>query len=229
MFNSSKGAASDAGLTLVEIVATVSIMSVVVGSVVMAMLGTQNVFLQSQLASRLNLRAQIAMDSIVEIASQALTVDPDFSPLKTTSGVNSSCLRFRLFQAIDATGQPVYDDQLKVFIYGPSAGASPSAGLIIGRGPDLATVHAAGKGADNMVGTPDDNTSAVISGGIPAVRLLIPSTFTPRTGTMFTLNVAPAPIGRLLTFTLRLNAQTRDGSFVRENDLVLSEQLALRQ
>jgi len=229
MFKSCKGSASRSGLTLVEVVATVSIMSVVVGSIAMAMLGTQNVFLQSQLVSRMNLRAQIAMDSIVDMASQALTADPDFSPLKTTSGVNSRCLRFRLFQSIDALGQPVYDNQLKVFIYGPSAGANPSGGLIIGRGPDLATIHAAGKGADNLLGTADDNTSAIISGGIPAVQLLVPSTFTPRTGTMFTINVAPAPIGRLLTFTLRLNAQARDGSFILENDLVLTEQVALRQ
>jgi type II secretory pathway pseudopilin PulG len=217
------------GMTLIEILITAGTLMVLMLATVTALIGSQNAFVQSQTLSVLQLRSQIALDRIVALASQAVTGDAEFSPLKPTTGVDSHGLRFRLIESIDGvSGVPVYNDALKVYVYGPDSGANPSAGLIIGRGPDLTDIYTTGAGADNLLGTVDDGTAA-ISGGVPAVELLIPSTFAPQTGDMFRVNVTPAPTGRLLTFTLRLNAREADGDFVLANDLVLTTTVALRE
>lgn len=224
----SKPPRSQAGLTLVELVASFGILSVVLGSIMMAVMGTQDAFLENQLVSQLNLRAQLALDRIVELASQALTTDADFSPMSSTSGVNSHGLRFRLVQYIDtATGTPVYDSTNRVYIYGPDSGASPSSGLVVGRGSSWTAIHSATCGADGFVGTADDNTS-VLSSGLPMLELLIPNNYAPQSGDMFTVNVSPAPIGTFLTFTLRLNARGQDGNYLFPMDQVLTERVALR-
>ena len=51
------------------------------------------------------------------IASQAVTTDNSFTPLKPSTGIDSHCLQFRLIDSF-AAGQPVYDDDLVVYIYG---------------------------------------------------------------------------------------------------------------
>lgn len=219
----------ESGMTLVEIVITTATLLVLGLVTVTALIGSQNAFVQSQTMSLLQLRAQIAMDRIVALTSQAVTGDTEFSPLKPTSGVDSHGLRFRLISSIDGvSGTPVYDDTLKVYVYGPDSGTSPSAGLIVGRGPTLADIYTTGAGLDGLLGTADDRTTAIAS-GVPAVELLIPDTFAPQTGDMFRVNVTPAPTGRLLTFTLRLNAREADGDFVMTNDLVLTSTVALRE
>jgi type II secretory pathway pseudopilin PulG len=225
----SKPPESQAGLTLVELVASFGILSVVLGSILMAVMGTQDAFLENQLVSQLNLRAQLALDRIVDLASQALTADADFSTLSPSTGVNSHGLRFRLVQYIDtATGNAVYDSTNRVYIYGPDSGANPCRGLVVGRGTSWTTIHSSVCGADGFVGTADDNTS-ILSSGIPMVQILIPNNFAPQSGDMFTVNVSPAPIGRFLTFTLRLNARGQDGNYLFPTDLVLTERVALRQ
>lgn len=218
-----------AGMTLIEVMIMAATLMVLTFATVTALIGSQNAFVQSQTMSLLQLRAQIAMDRIVALSSQAVTGDAEFSPIKPTSGVDSHGLRFRLIDSINAlSGAPVYDDDLKVYIYGPDAGTNPAAGIIIGRGPSLTDIHAIGAGADGLLGTVDDSTAS-ISGGMPAVELLIPSTFAPQTGDMLQIDVTPAPTGRLLTFTLRLNARETDGDFVLANDLVLTSTVALRE
>src|SRR2546427_602460 len=107
---------SRAGFTLLELATSVSILSIVLGSIFLATTGTQNLFLENQALSQLNLRAQIAMDRLVELSSQALTGDAKFSPLEPPTGVDSHCLRFRLIDHMDpVTGDPVYDDAAKVY------------------------------------------------------------------------------------------------------------------
>ena len=225
----SKPPETQAGLTLVELVASLGILSVVMGSILMAVIGTQDAFLENQLASQLNLRAQLSLDRIVDLASQALTTDADFSTLRPATGVNSHGLRFRLVQYIDAaTGNPSYDSVNRVYIHGPDSGAEPCRGLVVGRGPSWTAIHSSACGADGFLGTTDDNTN-VLSSGIPMVEILIPGSFAPQTGDMFTVNVSPAPIGRFLTFTLRLNARGQDGNYLFPADLVLTERVALRR
>jgi len=217
-------------MTFVELAATMSVLTVVIGSIVTATLGTQNMFIENQAIGQLNMQAELAMERVLDLASQALTTDPQFSPLKPSTGIDSHCLRFRLIQSVDAvTGTLIYDDNAQIHLYGPDSGAFPSGGLIVGRGPDLASIYAAGCGPDGFLGTSDDNTNTILSGTIPAVELLVPDRYAPQTGDMFTINVAPAPIGRFLTFTLRLNTRKPDGSFILPDDLVLMERLALKQ
>jgi hypothetical protein len=207
-----------------------AVLSVVLGSIVMATVGTQDVFLENQVISQLNIYAQTALDRIVELSSQALTTDSQFSPLKPTTGVGSHCLRFRLVQSIDTTtGDVIYDDNAQVYLLGPDSGTHPCKGLVVGRGATLDVVYSTGKGPDNFLGTVDDDTVTALVSDIPAVELLVPETYSPRTGTMFTVDVSPAPVGRVLTLTLRLNARGKDGNYVLPNDLVLSERVALRQ
>lgn len=221
---------SESGLSLLELVVTVGILTLVVGSIATAMTGTQSVFLESQLISRLHMRARRAMDRIVSLSSQAMTTDSRFTPQKSNTGVNSHCLRFRLMQSIDpVTGDAVYDDLDRIFIYGPHGGGQPNRGIIIGRGRTLGQIYRRGRGPDGFLGTTDDNTRATITPGFPAVELLIPATFAPSSGDMFRVNVTPAPIGRLLTFTLRINARGTDGNFILPTDFTLVQRVALRQ
>jgi hypothetical protein len=220
----------ESGLTLVELVVTFGILSVVVGGIAMAMTGTQRVFLENQVVSRLHMRARQGMDRIVSMSSQAMTTDSRFTPQKPNTGVNSHCLQFRLMQSIDAvTGDAVYNDLDRLFVYGPHGGGTPNRGIIIGRGSTLDQIYQSGSGPDGFLGTTDDNTTVAITPGFPAVELLIPDTFAPSTGDMFRVNVTPAPIGRLLTFTFRLNARGQDGNFILPNDFTLVQRVALRQ
>ena len=217
------------GLTLVQLMIVIGALMVLTLATVTALIGSQNVFVQNQTMSQLQLRAQNAMDRIVALTSQAVTGDGEFSTLKPNTGVDSHALRFRLIAAIDpVTATAIYDDDLKVYVYGPDSGTNPCAGLIIGRGPTLNDVYATGAGPDGLLGTQDDRTAS-ISGGIPAVELLIPSTFAPQLGDMFQIDMTPAPVGRFISFTLRLNARDVDGNFVLANDVVLTTNVALRE
>ncbi|MFN0058368.1 MAG: prepilin-type N-terminal cleavage/methylation domain-containing protein [Planctomycetota bacterium] len=221
--------ATHAGLTLLECVVTIALVSVVLGGVVYAIQGSQFAYLENELASRVTLRAQNAMDRISQMAGQALSIDPQFSPLFPTTGINSHCLQFRIIESA-AGGTPVYDDDLRVFIWGPDAGPPVCSGLVIGRGPDQTQIFNAAAGGDAELGTSDDVTSATLFGGVPAVEVLLTDEFAPRTGEMFTVTVSPAPVGRLLTFTLRLNARrSRGGDFVFNTDIVITERVALYQ
>jgi prepilin-type N-terminal cleavage/methylation domain-containing protein len=218
------------GLTLLEVSVTAAILGLLVTGVFSGMLNSQRAFLEDQTVSDLSIRAQNTMDRIVRLAGQALTTDDQFSPLKPNTGVQSHCLRFRVLQTVDPlTGDPVYDDAARVFLYGPDEGANPSSGVIVGRGPDLNQIHATGAGPDAVLGTVDDDTTTILAGGVSAVEVLLSDTFSPRLGDMFTINVAPAPIGRLLTVTLRVNVRRSDGTFLLANDLVISERVALRE
>lgn len=227
MTRTSRKSRRDSGLTLLELALTTGMVGVFLSGVFSATFGVQKAFLQGEELSELALRARNAMERVVAVSGQAVTGDALYSALRPSTGVDSHCLRFRLIQSIDtATGQPIYDDNLRVYIYGPDSGTNPCQGLIIGRGTDLAAIHSAAAGPDGFLGTRDDNTAAV-SSGIPAVELLIPADHAPRTGDMFTVNSSPT--GRLLTFTLRLNARGADGNLILPNDLVLTERVALRQ
>lgn len=217
------------GFTLTEAIATCAILTILLGSILVAMTGTQRAFVDNQILSHIQLRAQHAMSRVVALASQALTSDSFFSTLKPTTGVGAHCLRFRQVLYIDTTtGVVTYDNVAPVYIYGPDNTSSKSSGLIIGRGATLSAIHSAGAGSDAWLGTADDDTNALIN-GVPVVELLIPDAFTPQAGDMFSVDVSPAPIGRLVTFTIRLNARDQTGNFLLPNDLVLSESVALRQ
>ncbi len=219
------------GMTLIEVVIVLGALAVFMTGVLMALLGSQRAFAQNQVVSILQIRAQNAMERIIAVSRQAITQDTEYELFKPPTGINSHGLRFRLIQSVDAiTGQAVYDDVFRVFIYGPDPGDYHSQGVVVGRGPDLATIHATGCGPDGFLGTSDDDTSTPASaGGPPAVELLIPSTYAPQTGEMFTINAIPAPDGRLLVITLRLNARELDGSYVLPNDLTITERVALIQ
>ena len=193
---------------------------------VSAITGVQKSFLQNQILSQLTLRSQYAMERIVALAGQAVTIDPMFAPFKPNTGSDSHGLEFRLIQGV-AGGVPIYDDALRVFIYGADSGTEPNQGLIIGRGDTLANIHTLVAGADGVLGTFDDDTRASLGGGIPACEALIPGNFAPQTGEMFTVNISGS--GRLLAFMIRVNARDSDGNFLLPNDLVFRERVSLRQ
>ncbi len=215
------------GFSILEAALTLTMIVIFLSSILSTTVGLQNAFLQSQSVSDLNLRAQRALDRIVTLASQATTDDAQFGPLYPTGAPDDFyCLRFRLVTSIDpVTGEPVYDDNLVVYVLGDEdTGLTPCAGLIVGRGPDMATIYQNGRGSDNLLGTVDDEVNT-LTNGVPVVELLVPPTFAPQTGDLFNVSVD----GRLVTFTLRMNARDGRGNFILPNDLVLSERLALRQ
>ena len=223
-----KPPAREAGHTYQELLVSIAVLLVVLVTIGSVTLQMQRSFAAEQLFSQLVISGEHSMERIVATASQAVTTDTEFSPIRPNTGTNSHGFQFRLLESL-VGGNPVYDDTLRVYIYGPDPGSDPCSGIIIGRGPDLASVHAAGSGPDNLLGTADDDTTASIASGVPAVELLMHSRFAPRAGEMFTVNVDPAPLGRFLTFTMRLNATGDDGNFLLESDLVLTERVALRQ
>ncbi len=214
-----------AGLSLVEATVAVAILTVLIAAAGNAIVGMNSVFAEDQTQSRITHRARRAMERIVSTVSQAVTKDPTFAGIQSDGGGNFHGLQFRMLSSV-VSGAPVYDDVAKVFVYGAHQGTFANAGVILGRGGTLAAIHAAAAGSDNVLGTVDDNTSVSISGGPPAVELLVPSTFAPSQGDMLTIAVDLTR--RSVTVTLRLNAPTDDG-FAFDTDIVLQERVSLRQ
>lgn len=216
-----------AGFTLVEMTVVIALLFIMLGGLMAAINNIQGAFAENQTIANLTLRAENALNRVVAMASQAVTVDAEFTPIKPDTGVDSHGLQFRLIDSFN-NGTPVYDDAAVVFILGPDAGAHPCAGLIIGRGATLDDVYNTARGADNTLGTTDDDTSFLI-GTDPVLEMLLPSTFAPANGDMFQIDVDPTAGSRLLTVTIRVNVRGSDGQFVLNNDLVLTERIALRQ
>lgn len=215
------------GFSLIEMAIVVVVLSILVLAILSSVFMTQKAFAESEVVSRLTLRARNAMDRIVFVASQAVTTDTAFTPLNPATGTNSHGFRFRQILSFDPdTGQPVFDDLWRVFIYGPDSGSFPCDSLVILRGPDLATLLAGASGADATFGTNDDLFTA---GGNTFVEMLIPGIYNPASGDMVNIDFEPAPFGRLLTITLRLNVRGADGNFLLPDDLVITERLALKQ
>lgn len=214
------------GLTLLEMMIVLGVATLLVTGVLSTINGLQNSFVENQVISRMTLRSQHALDRITSVLGQAVTTDSQLSPLDPTTGVASSGIRFRFLVDFTA-GSPVYEDNLRVFVLGPSEGAAPCAGIILGRGPSPEQIHAAGAGADGLLGTLDDDTSVSLGVDIPAVELLLPSTYAPREGRMLTIDMTPGT--RLITITMRINSVRPNGTFVLADDLVLTERIALKQ
>jgi type II secretory pathway pseudopilin PulG len=216
-----------AGATLIELIVVVVLVVILILGASATALAMEKSFSDEQVLSVLQLRCQNAMERIVEMASQAVTKDDMFLADVQAGTTAFSLLTFRLIDYI-YNGSPVYDDTLKVFIYGDAGGTYPCKGLIIGRGPDLASVYTSGKGNDGALGTIDDNLTVSFGQGLPAVELLISDKYAPRTGRMFVVE-PDLGNGLLLKFTLRLNVLGEDGQFVLANDVVLTQTVALRQ
>lgn len=68
-------------MTLVELATSVGVLTVLMASVLLGLTSTQDVFLENQALSRLQIMAQVAMDRIVTLTSQTLTDDPEFAVL----------------------------------------------------------------------------------------------------------------------------------------------------
>jgi type II secretory pathway pseudopilin PulG len=217
----------NSGFTILEISLSVALLVLLTVGLLTTVSMTQRVFAESEVLSELTLRARNALDRVSLIANQAVTSDTAFTPLNPATGIDSHGFRFRQILSFDpTTGAPVFDDLWRVFVYGPDSGAFPSSGLVIIYGPDLGTMSGAVSGADGTFGTTDDILSI---GGFDFVEVLIPTTYAPQTGDMVRFNFSPAPLGRLITMTLRLNARGIDGNFLLPQDLVITERIALKR
>jgi hypothetical protein len=216
-----------AGFSLLELAVVGGLVSVFMTAVCFSVFALQRSFEEEQTMSSLVVRGQHAMERLATVANQAITRDADFEIFYAHTTDAYAVMRFRLIDSL-VGGVAVYDDQAKVYICGDKGDPEPCQGLIIGRGPDLATIASLGSGPDGILGTVDDDVRASYTAGIPAVELLLPSTFAPRSGTMLTIT-PDLGNGLLVKFTLRMNARSRDGSYILDNDLVLTQNVALRQ
>ena len=215
------------GLTVLEIALTLALLTILTGGILTTISMTQRAFAESEVVSELTLRARNALDRVSLIANQAVTSDTALTPLNPTTGVNSRGFRFRRILSFDpATGSPIFDDAWRVFVYGPTSSTFPSNGLVLIYGPDLATMSSVAAGSDGIFGTTDDLLNV---GSVDLIEILIPATYTPQTGSMVTFDFSPAPVGRLITMTLRLNARGVDGNFLLPQDLVITERIALKR
>ena len=234
-----------AGFSIVEISIGVMLLTFIVGGVTSSFWTVQSAFDEQVAESELQLKSRTAMDRLVGLASTALTTDVEFTlpEKKQKQGmatkvngnkklveelavVNASpTLEFREILGID-NGEPVYDDVLKYILLGPESD-TPVAGVVIGRGPDAGAVSEAASGKDGVLGTRDDDFAEFVA-GTPAVEVLLPENYTPRSGEMLEFSTVDGTDERLVTITLRVNVQRPDGSWLLENDLVLQERVALR-
>jgi len=215
------------GFTLIEIVIGCAILALVVGGVTSSFWTVQAAFDEERTEAELLFRSRAAMDRIHRITANSVTTDAAFSLLPVAAGGASWGLRFRQIEDVIA-GVAVYDDVGIVHIIGPNAGGVPCDGVIIGHGPDLNAIWTAGRGADGILGTLDDDVGTEIGAGTPAVELLIPAQYAPQNGPMLEFSTAGSASGRLVTITLRTNFQRPDGSWLLTDDHELIERIALR-
>ena len=217
--------AEHAGFTLVELAFALALLSLLIVSVMSTVVGIQTSFVEGQVVSDVSLKAQNALDRLVTLTSQIVTIDSEYSPLKPTTGVDSHGLRFRIVESIDMISGTTNFSNDRVYIYGPDSGSNPSSGLVIGRGSTLSEVHSDGSGSDGILGTVDDAVYALTSDGNRVVEILLLDRYAPSTGEMIQIDIN----GRLVEFTIRVNARDLDGDFVFSQDLVLTERVALRR
>ena len=223
MLQAQKARARCQGLTIIELTITATVLSVVLTAALTSMSTLQTSFTFDQRIARVTLEAESTMDRIRELLESALTTDSEFTPMEPNTGVDSRILQFRLFDGFSGTSANYETDW--VFLVAPNTGATPSNGICVGRGWTMTDVHATGAGTDQILGTNDDVTSLPNGATVPTIELLATDVFAPSTGNMLSFNVN----GRLVTVTLRMNMQNEDGSFVLNNDVVISERVALRQ
>ena len=214
------------GFTLLEVVVSTALLTILLGSVAQAVLSIQDQFDEELLEAQLQHTSRTAMDRLVRTASRALTNDATLEYLGAAGG-DAWGFRFRDFAGADAAGEPVYDDDLQVFLLGDNDNLAPCAGVVLGRAPSLADVVANGCGADGVLATDDDTNVAVIA-GTPASQILVHSRFAPRDGSILSFTPVADSDGRLVTITLRTNLLLPDGRYLRTDDLVLEERVALK-
>lgn len=215
------------GFTLVELSISAGLLVLLLGSITSSFWVVSAAFDEEVSEADLVFRARSGMDQLVRIASNTVTSDAAYELLPAGGGPDRWGLRHRELLEVK-NGIPDYEDFLVVHLIGPNTGAAPCEGVVVGLGPDLAAIHGAGAGPDGLLGTVDDDVTAEFVAGTPVVRLLIPSTFAPQSGEMLSITDTTSASGRLLTITLRTNLLRPDGTFLRTQDLVLTERVALR-
>lgn len=244
----------DRGYSLIEVVIVLSIFTLVIGGVTSSFWTVQASFDEQVVEADLQRTVRSAMDRITHLTKGALTSDTAYGPLDTTvttasaklmtavksttgtesyelieqdtTAVVAHSMRFRDVLDI-VNGNPVYDDVGQYFFLAPG-GPVPCDGVVLGRGPDAGSVAQYAAGPDGRLGTTDDDTAVEFVNGIPAVEMLLPAEYAPRSGTPLTFTIDPQSEGRLIMVTMRVNARRPDGSFLHEQDLVLRERVALR-
>ena len=215
------------GITALEVMVVITLVTVLAVSTSAGVFGLLRAFNEEQIVSVLFLEAERAMDRITSVAAQGVSTDPDFGFFVPTGTSGFSVMRFRLISSLSG-GVAVYDDELPIYIMGRKGAPYPCEGVIIGRGPDLATIHGLAAGPDGILGTRDDNLAASHARGVPAAELLVPAKFAPRAGAPLLFEPDPAdPL--LLRVTLRLNAKENGQHFILPNDIVLTRRIALKQ
>ena len=213
-----------AGYTMVELAFATLLLGVLAAGMMQAVFGLHTAFADHQVVAQLSARAERAMDRVATLAGQAITSDDELAVINPSGG-SFHGLRFRRVASF-LDGDVTYDDAMKIFILGPDDGAQPCAGLIVGRDSSLATLFSAAAGADNLLGTNDDEV--ISEGDVRNIEFLLPETMQPQTGSMFT--VTPDAVSpRLFMLTLRVNSRNADGSFALVQDLVVQRRIALRQ
>jgi len=221
------GSKRHSGFTLIEIAIGCALLALVVGGVTSSFWTVQAAFDEERTEAELLFRSRAGMDRIQRLTTNAVSTDAAFTVLPIAAGGSAWGLRFRQIDSVIA-GVAIYDDVRIIHIVGPNTGGVPCDGVIVGHGPDLNSIWVAGRGADGVLGTLDDDVGTEIGAGTPAVELLIPDQYAPQTGPMLELSTTASTSGRLITVTLRTNFRKPDGSWLLTQDHELVERIALR-
>ncbi len=235
-----------AGFTALEVMFSTTLMIFIVGGVTSSFWTIERGFDEQLTESDLQLKSRTAMDRLVRLTSSALTTDTSFDMMdsttrsgtktefdtsynlvETTTTVDSTAsLCFRELESV-TNGVAVYDDTKKFYLLGPDA-LTPTEGIVLGRGPDANTVSTFAAGPDGILGTKDDDTKVEFVLGTPAVETILSGDYKPQGGSMLEFTTEAGGDGRMVTITLRANVLRSDGTYLRTNDLVLEERVALR-
>ena len=216
------------GYTLLEMMFSMVLLTTLLGGIAAAFVTIQSSFDEEVSEAQLQFRSRSAMDRLSHVASRALTSDPTFALLPASNAPTARGLTFRNFLTVDAVGDPIYDDLLRVFLIGDSGGQTPASGVVVAHGPSLDAIGLACAGPDGLLGTADDDLAVEYAAGVPAVELLVPDWLAPQAGRMLEITEEAGANGRLLKITLRTNFLLPDGTFLRSTDLVLEERVALK-
>jgi hypothetical protein len=236
-----------AGFTMVEVMFSAGVLMFVVGGVTSSFWTVGSAFGEQVAETELQLKTRSAMDRLVRLTGSVLTTDETFALVdsvtrtgtvtdfdanydlitRTATLETAPMLTFRETIAVDNKGKPVFDDERTYFLISQDS-ETPTNGIVIGRGPDADSVSLAAAGKDGILGTKDDKINVKYADGTPALEIVLAGDFAPQTGSMLEFTTESGSDHRMITITLRANVQRRDGTFLRDTDLVLQERVALR-
>lgn len=232
------------GFSLIEVSISIAILGTVLGGVLWVVHGARQVTTEHVLASETRRVVRDAMNRIVEAMSGAVTSDASLLTFAPNDDGGFRGVRFREVTDMNAAGSSIEFATRNTYIYGPDDTVGKNRGLVLGTAETLEDLEDEGGGSDGLLGTVDDTISLIVDllgtssepppssespTTRPVVDVLIHEKYQPRSGEMFAIEDDAGSDGRFRRFTIRANVRSPDGLFLLDQDVVLTQRVALRR